>query len=177
LLRSHAPPNVTHGRAAHHAQHWAGHPRPFSQWHAGAPFEKYGLRFPTAENWMMWRKAQLFGAPQEMLDAILAAGPAEARKLGRQVPGFVESVWQVAARPLVAEGNYAKFTQNPAALRCLLETASTTLVEASPWDRLWGIGLAAEDPRALSRATWRGHNWLGEVLTDIRDTLLAARSA
>jgi ribA/ribD-fused uncharacterized protein len=125
---------------------------------------------------MMWRKAQLFGAPADLQAAILAAGAAEAKHLGRQVPGFVDAVWQVAARPLVAEGNYAKFTQNPAALRTLLATAGTTLVEASPKDRLWGIGLGAEDPRALSRATWLGRNWLGEVLTDIRDTLIAARS-
>ena len=149
---------------------------PFSQWHEGAPFVKHGLRFATAENWMMWRKAQLFGAPAELQAAILAAGAAEAKQLGRQVPGFVDAVWQVAARPLVAEGNYAKFTQNPAALRALLATAGTTRVEASPKDRLWGIGLGAEDSRALSRATWLGRNWLGEVLTDIRDTLIAARS-
>jgi hypothetical protein len=124
---------------------------------------------------MMWRKAQLFGAPQAMQDAILVAGPAEARKIGRQVPKFVDSIWQVAARPLVAEGNYAKFAQNRAALDQLLATSGTTLVEASPWDRLWGIGLDADDPRALTRTTWRGRNWLGEVLTDTRDTFLAAR--
>lgn len=105
---------------------------PFSQWHTGAPFEKHGLRFATAESWTMWRKAQLFGAPQAPLDAILAAPADEARRLGRQVPGFLEPVWQVAARPLVAEGNYAKFTQNPAALRALLDTEGTTLVKASP---------------------------------------------
>lgn len=67
-----------------------------------------------------------------------------------------------------------KFTQNPKALNLLLRTAGTTLVEASPFDQVWGIGLAADDPRALSRRTWRGTNWLGEVLTDIRDTLLRA---
>jgi ribA/ribD-fused uncharacterized protein len=149
---------------------------PFSQWHAGAPFDKFGLRFATAENWMMWRKGELFGASPALLQEILGATPAEAKALGRRVPGFVEAIWQVAARPLVAEGNYAKFTQNPAALRALLDTAGTTLVEASPSDMIWGIGLGSENPLALSRATWRGRNWLGEVLTEIRDTLLAARS-
>ena len=68
-------------------------------------------------------------------------------------------------------------TRNPATLRALLDTTGTSLVEASATDRIWGIGLAAEAPRALSRATWRGRNRLGEVLTDIRGTLLAARSA
>ena len=85
---------------------------------------------------MMWRNAPLFGAPAELQAAILDAPPDAAKRLGRQVPGFVDAIWQVAARPLVAEGNYAKFTQNPTALRILLDTAGTTLAEASPRDRL-----------------------------------------
>jgi ribA/ribD-fused uncharacterized protein len=152
-------------------------PSPFSQWYEEVPFEKFSLRFHSAENWMMWRKAQLFGAPVDLIDRILAANPAEARILGRKVPNFSEPIWHVAARPLVAEGNYAKFTQNPSALRALFYTAGTTLVEASPKDRLWGIGLTADDPRALHRKAWLGRNWLGEVLTEVRDTLNRARTA
>lgn len=124
---------------------------------------------------MMWQKARLFGAPPDLCAAIVAASPRDARRLGREAPGFSEAIWSVAARPIVAEGNYAKFTQNPGLLRTLLNTAGTTLVEASPVDRIWGIGLAADDPRALTRSSWRGTNWLGEVLTDVRDTLLRAR--
>lgn len=153
-----------------------GSEHPFSQWYAAAPFERAGMRFSTAENWMMWQKACLFGAPAALRAAIVTAAPREARRLGREVPGFSEAIWSVAARPIVAEGNYAKFTQNPGVLRKLLETAGTTLVEASPVDRIWGIGLAADDPRARKRTSWRGSNWLGEVLTDVRDTLLRARS-
>jgi ribA/ribD-fused uncharacterized protein len=103
------------------------------------------------------------------------AHPRDARRLGREVPGFSEAIWSVAARPIVAEGNYAKFTQHPALLERLLATTGTTLVEASPTDRVWGIGLEAKDPRALKRSSWRGTNWLGEVLTDVCDTLLRAR--
>jgi ribA/ribD-fused uncharacterized protein len=153
-----------------------GAEHPFSQWYADAPFERGGLRFPTAENWMMWQKARLFGAPSDLCAAIVTATPRDAKRLGREVPGFSQAIWSVAARPIVAEGNYAKFTQNPSLLRKLIETAGTTLVEASPSHRIWGIGPAADDPRALRRATWRGTNWLGEVLTDVRDTLLRARS-
>jgi hypothetical protein len=150
-------------------------PSPFSQWYEGAPFEKFGIRFPTAEHWMMWRKAQLFGASQDLIDSIMTADAPGARILGRTVPSFSQAVWNVAARPLVAEGNYAKFTQNSFILSQLFDTAGTTLVEASPKDRIWGIGLAADDPRALQRDTWLGQNWLGEVLTDVRDTLLRGR--
>lgn len=106
----------------------------FSQWYMDAPFERAGLRFRTAENWMMWQKARLFGAPSKLCTAILTASPCEARKLGREVCGFSEAIWSVAARQIVAEGSYAKFTQNPDLLRKLLATAGTTIVEASPVD-------------------------------------------
>lgn len=124
---------------------------------------------------MMWQKARLFGALDETCSAILAADPSEARRLGREVRGFSEAIWKVAARPIVAEGNYAKFTQNPPVLKQLLATAGTTLAEASPVDRVWGISLSVSDPRTLNQARWRGTNWLGEVLTGVRDTLLRAR--
>jgi ribA/ribD-fused uncharacterized protein len=147
----------------------------FSRWHEGLPFERDGLLFRTAEHFMMHRKAQLFGAPAELRERILAAGhPRVARSLGRQVPRFNTAIWHAAARTLVAEGNYAKFTQQPAALRALIASEGTMLVEAAPWDAIWGIGLAAEGPRAQRRETWLGTNWLGEVLTDVRDTLVRA---
>ncbi len=148
---------------------------PFSQWYLDAPFTKFGITFPSAENFMMWRKGQVFGAPQAMLDELASASPRDARALGRRVPGFSNKVWLAVARPLVAEGNYAKFTQHPALLEALFATAGTTLVEAAHWDSIWGIGLSADDARALSRSTWLGTNWLGEVLTDVRDTLLRAQ--
>ncbi|MGE4061472.1 MAG: NADAR family protein [Sphingomonadales bacterium] len=153
---------------------FARNPSPFSQWYEDAPFELDGIRFATAEHYMMFRKGQLFGAPDAMLQQILAATPRGARALGRQVPGFKEQIWRPVARTIVAAGNYAKFTQNPPALWALLETEGTTLVEAAPWDRVWGIGLAANDPRSQQRDTWLGLNWLGHTLTDVRDTLLRA---
>lgn len=148
----------------------------FSQWNTTTPFTKWGIRFKTAENFMMFQKGRLFGASEELLVDILAADAKAAKALGKKVPNFIQTVWDVAAKPLVAEGNYARFTQNPHALEKLLATEGTTLVEAAPWDKIWGIGLDAVDPRAQSRETWEGTNWLGEVLTDVRDTLLAARA-
>jgi ribA/ribD-fused uncharacterized protein len=147
---------------------------PFSQWYQHAPFELRGMHFPTAEHYMMFLKAQIFDASESLLTRILAADARGAKALGRQAPGFNEHAWSMVARTVVAEGNYAKFTQNPAALRVLLQTEGTTLVEAAPWDRIWGIGLSADDPRAQHRETWLGRNWLGETLTQVRDTLLSA---
>lgn len=147
----------------------------FSQWYPGAPFVKFGIRFKTAENFMMWRKGMLFGASQVLLDAILQADARDAKKLGRAVPNFNQAIWDASARVFVAEGNYAKFSQNPHALAALLQTDGTTLVEAATWDRIWGIGLDAADSRAWNRKTWLGLNWLGEVEVEVRETFLKVR--
>ena len=88
------------------------------------------------------------------------------------VAGFNKEQWEQVARDVVYKGCYAKFTQNQDLKQALLATAGTTLVEASPEDRIWGIGLRKTDPRALNRATWRGTNWLGEILTKVREDLL-----
>jgi ribA/ribD-fused uncharacterized protein len=152
---------------------WGG---PFSQWHP-SQFEVGGEVFVTAEQFMMAGKARLFG-DEAMRERIMATkSPRTQKQLGRKVAGYQDDVWPAAAKKIVYDGNHAKFTQNPDLLETLLATAGTTLVEASPYDRRWGIGLREDDPRALDRATWRGTNWLGEVLTRLRDDLLKEKAS
>ncbi|MNP56050.1 Swarming motility protein YbiA [compost metagenome] len=125
---------------------------------------------------MMHRKAVLFG-DEEMAEKILSAlTPREQKALGRKVRNFDKSQWEAHCKQFVYEANHAKFTQNPHLLETLLATKGTTLVEASPTDRIWGVGLKAENPKILDRATWRGTNWLGEILTKLREDLLASRA-
>lgn len=93
------------------------------------------------------------------------------KKLGRQVAGFDQTLWEAECQRIVYEGNWAKFTQNEELLTALRATRGTTLVEASPDDRIWGVGLAEEDPRIRNRRTWRGTNWLGEILTRLREDI------
>jgi ribA/ribD-fused uncharacterized protein len=148
---------------------WSG---PFSQWFKSA-FTLDGQDYVTAEQYMMAEKARLFG-DEEIRSRILATANARKQKeLGRQVRNFDAERWNAAAREVVYAGNRAKFTADPELLAALLATRGTTIVEASPEDRIWGIGLAEDDPAALDRATWRGTNWLGEVLTRLRDELIA----
>lgn len=120
---------------------------------------------------MMHQKALLFG-DQAIADKILKSSSASVqKKLGRQVANFNQTVWEAECKRIVYEGNEAKFTQNNDLLEALLATRGTTLVEASPDDQIWGVGLAEEDPRIRNRRTWRGTNWLGEILTQLRENI------
>ncbi len=151
---------------------WDG---PFSQWHE-CYFEIEDVEYNCAEQYMMAEKARLF-EDEETLELIMETDvPATQKALGRQVDGFEQHVWEdddtENGRPycwnVVWQGNHAKFTQNDYLREALLATAGTTLVEASPEDAIWGIGLAEGDPGCFSRDSWQGLNWLGEVLTDVR---------
>ncbi|BFV59397.1 NADAR family protein [Kitasatospora sp. CMC57] len=145
-------------------------PGSLSQWWPSA-FAVDGVRYPTAEHWMMAGKARLFG-DEEALGRILAARtPAEAKNLGRLVRGFDDARWAAARFDLVVAGNLAKFGQDPALRSYLLGTANRVLVEASPLDRVWGIGLAADAEEALRPSAWRGLNLLGFALMEARRQL------
>ncbi|MGD9644801.1 MAG: NADAR family protein [Pirellulales bacterium] len=141
-----------------------------SQWFP-APFEIDGLQYPTSEHWMMAAKARLFGDEATLAKIFELPHPGAAKKLGRQVRGFEQAAWMKVAREVVTAGNVAKFGQNRALCDFLLGTGSQVLVEASPHDRIWGIGLAADDPRAMDPATWQGENLLGFALMDARAQL------
>jgi ribA/ribD-fused uncharacterized protein len=138
-----------------------------SQWWP-AQFTVDGVRYPTAEHWMMAGKARLFGDERTAAKVLAAGHPNEAKALGRQVPGFDEELWARHRWELVIEGNVAKFGQHPELRDFLLGTGSRVLVEASPLDRVWGIGLAADDERAADPARWRGLNLLGFALMEAR---------
>lgn len=148
---------------------WRG---PFSQWRR-SKFIVDELTYATAEQYMMAGKARLFGDKDSERLILENDSPKEQKALGRKVKNFVKNVWDQHARDIVYHGNYAKFTQNADLKEVLLTTSGTTLVEASPVDNIWGIGLAEDDPRALDRASWLGTNWLGEVLTKVRDDIIA----
>lgn len=152
---------------------WNG---PFSQWHP-SPFMLDGVLYNTAEQFMMAKKARLFGDETTLARILAAEHPRDQKALGRRVSGFDVDRWNASAKAIVFRGNRAKFTTHRDLLAQLLDTAGTTLVEASPLDTIWGIGLAADNPDASDPKKWRGTNWLGEVLTDLREVLLAEQAS
>ncbi|MFJ9061335.1 NADAR family protein [Streptomyces sp. NPDC102409] len=159
---------------------WGHRPRPdgglgascLSQWWP-APFTVDSVTYASAEHWMMAGKARLFGDTEAEALAVAASSPAAAKKVGRLVKGFDDGIWTRERFALVVEGSVHKFGQDPALRAYLLGTGERVLVEASPMDRIWGIGLAEDDPRAADPASWRGLNLLGFALMAARARLRA----
>lgn len=146
---------------------WSG---PFSQWYP-SPFRLDGCDFNCAEQYMMYCKAKLFADHAAARAILAAASPAEQKQLGRTVQRFDEETWKLFREGIVFQGSWAKYSQNELLRQTLLATGTRTLVEASPKDRIWGIGLEENDPRALDPAQWRGANLLGKALMRVRACL------
>jgi ribA/ribD-fused uncharacterized protein len=145
---------------------WSG---PFSQWHRSG-FTIDGIEYNCAEQFMMAEKARMFGDQDALTNIMKATHPKDQKAFGRTVKNFDKTKWNKVAKDIVYKGNMAKFKQNPKLKTILLETQGT-LVEASPKDTVWGIGLDEKDPRAQNPEQWLGTNWLGEVLTKVRNDL------
>ncbi len=143
----------------------------FSQWWQRHPFEVDGVRYATAEHFMMAGKARLFEDHDALMDILNAKHPNEAKKIGRRVRNFDNAAWEAHRMQIVIDGNTAKFGQHPELKTFLLGTGNRILVEASPRDRIWGIGYAEKDPQALNPHQWNGLNLLGFALMTTRWSL------
>ena len=141
-----------------------------SQWWPSS-FTVDDVAYATAEHWMMAAKARLFGDAEAERAAIDAPNPALAKKAGRLVRGFDDSLWERERYGIVVEGSVHKFAAHADLRTFLLATGDRVLVEASPVDRVWGIGLAADDERAADPEQWRGPNLLGFALMEARERL------
>lgn len=145
-------------------------PHVFSQWFANA-FEHDGTRYATAEHFMMAGKARLF-ADDDALNRILAARtPAQAKAIGREVQRFSPVIWDAECLAIVTRGSIAKFSSSPELCTYLLGTGDRVLVEASPRDRIWGVGMGRNNPSIERPSEWRGRNLLGFALMNARATL------
>lgn len=147
----------------------------FSQWYPSTIKYDTGKVFNCAEQAMMWEKAIFFGDEKIGKEIMITIYPSDQKVLGRNVSGFDKKRWGKIAREIVYEINRYKFTQNVELMQLLLNTMGTTIVEASPHDKIWGIGLGENNPDALDRTKWKGTNWLGQVLTDLRDNIFKGK--
>ncbi len=161
---------------------------PFSNWH---PMTFHGklvkdgpmLRFNKREQYMMAAKAYLFG-DQERLNAIMATSDASKQKeLGRGVGGFTKETWDRDAAPIwnehakdiVFRACWYSAVYDEEYRNCLLNSGDKILVEGSIQDRVWGVGVAWDDPAILDSNNWLGTNWLGESHMEARPHVQRAR--
>ncbi|MGW4443222.1 NADAR family protein [Streptomyces sp. NPDC004682] len=169
---------VRAGTRVKYLHFWGHRPRPdgtagagcLSQWWP-APFTVDDVEYATAEHWMMAAKARLFEDAEAERKVLASAHPSQAKKAGRLVRGFDGAIWERERFGIVVEGSVHKFAAHDELRAFLLGTGERVLVEASPVDRVWGIGLAADDERAGDPERWRGPNLLGFALMAARERL------
>ncbi len=150
---------------------------PFSQWHKcsfnveplfNSPDFNEEISFTSSDQYMMLHKALAFEDLETAKLIMKTNNVREQKRLGRSVRGFNEKYWDEIRVWIVYQGNKNKFAQNERLLSELIKTKGKTLVEASPDDNIWGIGLLKSDPKARKRETWQGSNYLGDILTYLR---------
>ena len=145
-------------------------PHVLSQWWPHE-FAVDGVSYPTAEHFMMAEKARLFGDELRLAEILGARSPGAAKAAGRRVAGFDDDVWCERRIEIVVRGAVAKFGSDEGLRAFLLGTGDRVLVEASPRDRIWGIGMGKDNPDAAHPSRWRGLNLLGLSLMHARAQL------
>ena len=141
-----------------------------SQWYASNFEEDDETPFSSCEQYMMYRKAELFKDEKAIIDIFMNEHPSIIKKIGRNVKNFDKKIWDKHKEEIVYRGNYLKFTQNPKLKKKLLDTKEKILVECNPKDSIWGIGKSINDITLSKTEEW-GENLLGKQLMKVRDTI------
>ncbi len=149
----------------------------FSQWYGAfkgqsSEFSYSSERFNCAEQAMMWAKAERFEDFETAEKILKTPNPQKQKDLGRTVKNFIQKEWDEDKVDLIIGINISKFAQNEHLKKILIESDPYILCEAAHWDKIWGNGLAADDPKAGDIATWEGQNLLGKALMKVRTLLL-----
>lgn len=154
---------------------------PFSNWHyspftvnefdcRGSAYRK--IIFTCAEQYMMYQKAMIFNDTIKAEQILHEKEPRNMKLLGRDVMPFDHDIWDHKKFDVVYHGLQFKFQQNRECYDALMETGDKILVEASPYDKIWGVGLAEEDPLILDEKNWKGENLLGKALMKVREEFI-----
>ena len=144
----------------------------YSQW-SRSPFMENNIEYPNAEFYMMYHKARVFNATDIQKKMIeVKNNPKAVKALGRQIKNFSDSVWDKHKMEVVERASFLKFTQNPDLLRQMINDKDKILVEASPVDKIWGIGLHYNDDKVLDESKWNGQNLLGKCIMKARNEII-----
>ena len=135
-----------------------------SNWYP-SPFTVDGKHFVNSEHYFMWKKVMLFEPELEQL-ILSTKDPKEMKSIGQKVKNYNNSEWSAVRYEIMKEALFHKFSQNPKLLNNLMWTGNSGIIEASPSDRVWGIGITAVE--ALMDKPWKGQNLLGKALIETR---------
>lgn len=149
---------------------WGGY---LSNWFESS-FIVDNVYYWCTEQYMMAKKAELFGDFEIQEEIMKSLSQKEIKGLGRQIRNFNDDIWDKNKIKIVFEGNYAKYKSNPKLKSYLINQRNKILVEASPYDNIWGIGLSKNDlPLIENPNNWKGTNLLGFILMDVRDKIIS----
>ena len=139
-----------------------------SNWSPHMLVDDHGIKYHTAEHYLMYQKALLMGDTDIARLILVTKKPSSVRQLGRKVRNFDLKKWTAAQKDIMYDGLCYKIRSNPGLRVALGNTRGTVIAEASPYDTIWGIGFAATHPNATRPEFWRGENLLGEAWMRVR---------
>ncbi len=152
-----------------------GGPAIYSNWYGNPEipdqFKHRGHWFSNTEQAFMWEKAMTFGDEQMAEEILDTPNPKDVKALGRKIKNFDSAKWDACSLAIMTSVNLSKYSQNEAFKKELLETGDRILVEASPYDKIWGVGLHYTDDKILDEKNWQGKNLLGIALMNVRELL------
>jgi len=140
----------------------------YSQW-AYSKFVENDIWFTSAEQYMMYKKALLFDDIETSIKILNIDNPRKVKKLGREIKNFDNKIWNENKIEIVTQGNILKFIQNEQLRDIMFKDSNLILVEASPYDKIWGVGLHFDDNLILNQDNWRGENLLGVCIMRARE--------
>lgn len=147
----------------------------FSQWYKSNFIDYNSVKYNCAEQFMMYQKAILFGDNEVAQEILNESNPKNIKALGRRIKNFNQQEWDENKFEIVISGNFYKFTQNTKLRDILLNTKYEIIAEASPLDKIWGIGI--DEKSAESGAEWQGENLLGKALMIVRSMIEGNKSS
>ena len=152
-----------------HIYFWKGF---LSQWFKSDMYDaKIDTTFNCCEQFMMYEKAMFFNDLETASKILKESNPRKQKELGRSVKGYDDVEWNKIRQEVVEYANFLKFSQNNELKKNIILTSPRIIVEASPVDCIWGVGLVEDDPLILDEKNWRGLNLLGKSLMNVRDRL------
>jgi hypothetical protein len=145
----------------------------FSQWAKCDIFDpSLNKTFNCAEQAMMYYKAMTFQDGEAMREVFKEKDPRNQKAIGRTIKNYDDEIWNEVKYNIVVRNNRLKFLQNPAWRELLIYTDGYDLVEASPYDKIWGVGLGEDNPDILDKSKWKGENLLGKAINDARVSII-----